>query len=353
MKKKILSLIMIISICFVTGCNDDPKKIEYKETDMKVVTSLEDKIESDTVWCGTFNLIWNDLKNELVKKDIVFKNQTDIINNLNKGTFNVNNLSEDSYYKVYDHPSLELKERIKEAIKNKFNETSDILDSFDFINVSSKDYFLYVMLKKNFEFEKEFTDLGVAKFRDKDAEYFGIDDETSYEVREQVKVLYYNNDDDFAIKLLTKGNDEVIISKGNTEDNFKNAYDKIISDSLKYTGKKEFKSNDTLKIPNIKFKLKKEIEAVENKEFKFANGDTYIISKALQTIEFELDKKGGKIKSEAGMMANYSSVEISDKRDFVLDDTFTIFLKEKNKDLPYFASRITNIKNVQGNLENY
>ena len=53
------------------------------------------------------------------------------------------------------------------------------------------------------------------------------------------------------------------------------------------------------------------------------------------------------------MMANYSSVEISDKRDFVLDDTFTIFLKEKNKDLPYFASRITNIKNVQGNLENY
>ena len=36
---------------------------------MNAVLSLEDKIADDTVWCGTFNLIWNDLKNELAKKD--------------------------------------------------------------------------------------------------------------------------------------------------------------------------------------------------------------------------------------------------------------------------------------------
>lgn len=35
---------------------------------MNAVLSLEDKIADDTVWCGTFNLIWNDLKNELAKK---------------------------------------------------------------------------------------------------------------------------------------------------------------------------------------------------------------------------------------------------------------------------------------------
>ncbi len=39
-------------------------------------------------WCGTFNLIWNDLKNELAKKDIEFTPQLDVVRNLNKGTFN-------------------------------------------------------------------------------------------------------------------------------------------------------------------------------------------------------------------------------------------------------------------------
>ena len=89
------------------------EKSTVNTKNMKIVLSLEDEITENSAWCGTFNLIWNDLKNNLAKQDIVFKNQTELVNNLNKGTFTEENLSESSYYKTYGIPSPELKKQIE------------------------------------------------------------------------------------------------------------------------------------------------------------------------------------------------------------------------------------------------
>lgn len=133
---------------------------DYDTGNIKTVMSLEDELnkDNDAIWCGTFQLIWNDLKNDLVKQDIVFTPQLKVIENLNKETFTVNDLSEKYYYKKVGTPSLQLKEEIEKAIKEKFDEKSDILDDFEWKNRASKDYFLYAMLKKNFEFEKAFEE---------------------------------------------------------------------------------------------------------------------------------------------------------------------------------------------------
>ena len=322
-------------------------------TKLNIVTSLEDEITSNTAWCGTFNLIWNDLKNDLAKKDIVFNPQPTVVDNLNKGTFNTSCLSEDSYYKVYGTPTLELKKQIEKAIKEKFNETSSILDNFNWDGATEKDYFLYTMLKKEFEFPKVFTNLDNGNFgKYKNVKYFGIDSNTKKDVREQVEVLYYNSSSDFAIKLKTKQNDEVIISRGNTENNFGDIFKGITEKSGKYNGSTTLNETDKLKIPNIKFNLKEEITEVENKPFTFSNGQEYCIDKALQTIQFELDEKGGKIKSEAGISLKEAAIMPTEKpRDFLVDDTFTIFLKEKGKDLPYFAAQISDISQVQEDIK--
>ncbi len=328
------------------------------ETKMNLVLSLEDEITENSAWCGTFNLIWNDLKNDLVKKDIVFEEQSDIVDNLNKGTFTEKDLSEESYYKIYGTPSLKLKEQIENEIKTKFNETSDILDSFDWENVDEEDYFLYSMLKKEFEFPKEFMELPDGKFAGyNNVKYFGIDGNAEEEIRdaleEQVEVLYYDSEDSFAIKLKTKGNDEVIISKGNKEKTFGEMYENIMDRAEEYMGSRYIMIEENLKIPNISFNLKEEIPEVENKLFTFSNGMDYIISKAMQTIEFELDKSGGRIKSEAGIYAdNLSAAEsYEEPRQFIVDDTFTIFLVEKDKEHPYFAAKISDISKVQDGVK--
>ena len=321
-------------------------------TRLSIVTSLEDEIKSNTAWCGTFNLIWNDLKNDLAKKDIVFNPQPTAVDNLNKGTFNTSYLSEDSYYKVYGTPTPELKKQIEKAIKEKFNETSSILDDFNWDGATEKDYFLYTMLKKEFEFPKVFTNLDNGNFgKYKNVKYFGIDSNTKKDVREQVEVLYYNSSSDFAVKLNTKQNDEVIISRGNTENNFGDIFKSITEKSSKYDGSKSFNETDKLKIPKISFNLKQEITEVENKPYTFSNGDIYYIEKALQTIEFDLDEKGGRIKSEAGMKNKLAEIIPEEPRDFLVDDTFTIFLKEEGRDLPYFAAQISDISQVQEDIQ--
>ena len=325
--------------------------VQPKEDDGKldIVTSLEDAIDEDAAWCGTFNLIWNDLRDELAKQDIVFEEQTQIVENLNKGTFNVSCLSEDSYYKAYDHPTLEFKKEIENAIKKKFNEKSDILNSFKWTG-NKTSYFLYCMLKKEFEFPKVFSKLGTEAFgNNQTAQYFGIDVSTDDSVRGQVRVLYYNSKNDFAVKLLTKQNDEVIVTVGCEKNSFGEIYASVLNNADKYKGSRRFNNMDELKIPNIKFDLKETITEVMNKPFFFADGREYVIDQALQTIKFELDEKGGRIKSEAGMMVSETTaiIEPPQPRLFYVDEAFTIFLIEEGRELPYFAAKISDIDNIQ------
>ena len=357
MKKRILLAVLMILIiaggifAFSKWKGNEKGNIEYRESkNLGIVLSLEDEIISDnTAWCGTFNLIWNDLKNDLAKQDILFTPQKKLVENLNKGTFNTSHLSVNSYYKVYGKPTLELKAEIEKAIQEKFNETSDILDDFDWNNRNPEDYFLYSMLKKEFEFPKAFSELEEGTFGNyENVTYFGIDESTDEQVRKQVEVLYYHSKDDFAVKLFTKENDEVILAKGCEENSFGKMYETIQKEKENYEGEISFGEEDILKIPNIKFNLKEEFHELENEPFLFSNGDEYQIETALQTIQFELDKKGGKIKSEAGMMVRKMAIMMPEEpRQFLIDDTFTIFLLEENRDLPYFAAKISDITVVQ------
>ena len=212
MKKILIGLGVVIIIALAVGISAmDLKSEDINENvnnyNIKIVTSLEDKIGENSAWCGTFNLIWNDLKNDLAKQDIIFEENSNIVDNLNKGTFSVESLSENSYYKKYGTPSLELKAEIEKALKEKFNEKSSILDSFNWEGHSNKDYFLYAMLKKEFEYPKVFDKLNNGTFEKyNNVRYFGINGRTKEQVRDQVSVLYYNSEDDFALKIKTKSN---------------------------------------------------------------------------------------------------------------------------------------------------
>lgn len=311
--------------------------------------TLEDEITNDTIWCGTFQLIWNDLKNDLAKQDIVFTPQLEVVENLNKETFTTKDISEEYYYKKVGTPSLALKEEIEKAIKDKFNETSDILDDFEWENRDPKDYFLYAMLKKEFKFEKAFEELSNDTFGEyENIKYFGIKSRDKDELRKQVNVLYYNSEDDFAIKLNTKQEDEVILCKNPEGKSFNEIFKNITDKEKNYNGNKRLTEAEKLKVPNIKLKEKTEFTEIQDKPYLFSNGDVYSIEKAIQTIEFELDRTGGKIKSEAGIMNKAeSAMPIDEPRRFYIDDTFAIFLIEEDKEVPYFAGLINDITKFQ------
>ncbi len=362
MKKRIcLLLAMVGLIAGLTSCSYEGSfDGEILQTEgVSVVPTMKDEVTSDTAWCGTFQLVWNDMKNEVVKKDIEFNPQEKMAENLNLEEFTEDMLSEEYYFKKYGLKTLELKEEIEKGIKEKFDQTSDILNDFDWSeeelnNPNDPDmrrYFFYVMLYRKFEFLKEFSVLPKGMFGNKyeNVEYFGIDSQSDESLDNQVQVLYYHSQDDFAVLLRTKNKDEVILCKSPKGDTFEEIYENVNTKSANYTGSKVFKAKDLLKVPKLDFNLKREYTELENKPFKTADPvyDMAEIAKAIQTIQFSLDEKGGKIKSEAAIdvknCATAVAPNIEEPRYFYVDDTFAIFLREEGREIPYFAARIDNI----------
>lgn len=298
--------------------------------DVEIVPTLISNVENNTIWCGTFQLIWNDLQEE-VGTDIVFLDdmENQMVLDLNQRTFTENDISGNYYYKNYGFMTPSLKEEIEKGISEKFQETSNILNNFEFLE-DSKDYFFYTMLVVDFEFLKPFDEIN--------SNIFGITNNSLEDLNQNVKVLYYLDDGNYAVLLKTTTDTEVILVKGESGNNFLEMYQ-----SLNLENQEDFLSDDIISISKFNFEVEGSFDEIEEKEF-LINDESYMIGKTMQTIEFKMDNKGGSLKSEAGMEVNKGSIS---NRVFDFTDDFTLFLKEEDKSLPYFAINIDNIEDFR------
>lgn len=74
----------------------------------------------------------------------------------------------------------------------------------------------------------------------------------------------------------------------------------------------------------------------------YKNENGLYIANALQNVKFSLNEKGGNLTSESGIKSEYMSV-VEKARYFYFNDEFVLFMKEKDKELPYFALKIDNL----------
>lgn len=354
---KTIFCMVLLSLFVVIGCvggNKLRKATLPVADDIEIVPTMQDEISADSCWVPTFQLIWNDLKNDIVKKDIVFTPQEKIAENLNKESFTEAMISSDYYYKTYGAKTLSLKKKIEDALWKKFEQKSDILNDFSWNSDEANDgseLFLYSMLYRKMEFLKKFDVLKKGNFKTQNnIAYFGINDNTDETVREQVEVLFYNGADDFAVAINTKSGDQVILYKNPIGKNFEEIYKNILINSEKFEGFKNLSEQDELKVPMLDINKKREYREIQNKVFETANPKfpTAKIEKALQTVQLSVNESGATIKSEAGMGVECMMAPIEkEKRCFYVDDTFALFLREKNRKLPYFAARIDDIAKFQ------
>lgn len=347
MLKKFLVFIVLLAGVFLFSCSQNSNGTKNASSGSKIgaidilASSKDTTNSSNYMWVGTFPLIWDELKEKYIGDDVEFTDGAakTILDNLNNEPFDKTEISESSYYlKSSNVVNAELKKEIEDAIKNKFDETSDILNDFDWTD-NDNALFLYAMLKKDFKFMRAFTKLENDKFNGgkKDVEYFGVNDKTKNDVKENVQVLFYENENEYAVVLRTEGNDEVILYR---TDEKKTLYDYYETLNAK-ENYEDFNNEDTLKIPVMKLSEKKEFTELENHAIK---GTNLAISKAVETVKFNMDEKGVSLKSEAGMMIAKASFnpEIPDPRDYNFDKSFVLFLKETDAEMPYFMVRVEN-----------
>ena len=197
------------------------------------------------------------------------------------------------------------------------------------------------MLKREFNYYEPFSTLNSDTFANSKEKvtYFGIDEKTSLSGSCNIEILFYNSNNDFALKLNTIEGEEIYLYKNSEiEKSFEEIYQEMIKKSNNYNGNTNFQENDILKIPFMNIKAEINYDELCGKYIK---GTNMYIEQAMQNIDFELNNYGGCVKSEALIATTYGSI-LNIGREFNFNNEFLIYLKEKNKSIPYFAMKISN-----------
>lgn len=324
MKKILSALICFICLFICTGCAN--------------ASSLSDR---NDIFTPAFQLIWNDFSTEFVKGRVDFVGlDPKVVYALNSSKFTVDDVDKNSYYKIIAPKSYELKAKIQREIFEKFGETSKILDDIDWTSKTKEEYILYAMLKKNVEFDREFQILENATFggSKEKVKYFGIEKNADL-YSKQLKPLFYNSPNDFALSLTTKEGDRMVLFRTNSIVNVLDLYEQVNI----YTNKMlKLGESDKVFIPNISLSEKINYDMLCGKKIKKSR---IIISKALEYVEFNLDNKGAKLKNEAVMDIMKMSLPIPGReKTYNFNKPFIVYMIEKDKTIPYFALRIKDTK---------
>lgn len=340
MKKLFITLAILFTAFSSLSSYANEAKIEVVPT-MKSESSAPNRI-----WVGTFQIVWNEFIDNIVKKPIEFVNfNSQIAKDLNKKSFKKSDISSNAYYTKYGFMTPDTKTEIEKAILSKFNEKSDILDLFSWAK-NSKDTIIYAMLKKDFKFLEAFDKLTPQYFGKNSklaVDYFGINEYSDKKLYKNVEVMFYNSAEDFAVKLFTKDNDIVILYRTNDDKTFDKYYSDIKRKSQFYFKNRKFTKDDKLRVPNINLYQKTSFPELEGHPIK---GSDFIIAETIETIDFKMDNEGVKLKSEAAIIAKCSLMPPSKGRYFMFTNDFVLFLVEKGKRTPYYAMKISDVGEI-------
>lgn len=273
--------------------------------------STLDEHTVNNLWIGTLDLAWKDLE-EKVGGRIELEENIDIANELNNSSFSKEMLDENDY-------TINVTRTVTNGynIETKLNKNLNFLYSFDNFN---NDY--------NYTFGKDGNDY---------IKYFGINNASKEELNQNVEVLFYNGNNDFAVLLNTKEGDEIILYRTDENKSFNEYYEDIKNKKDNYNGSTTFEENDELLVPYVNVNGTVAYNELVDKIIKNTNG--MYISNVIQDVNFNLNESGCNMQSHATMTTEYLSVG---SRYFWFRDTFIIFMKEGNSNMPYFALKVDN-----------
>lgn len=327
-KVLIVVVCIIISLSAITYAATKIIKNIRKKDNITFNPSYESKLDeniNNNIWVGTFELAWKELANKVGKDGKVeLVEDVQIADELNKSTFSKDMISKDAY-------------------------------SLSVSKNESGGYDIYADLTKNLNFLHSFDNFSSENKKytfgdsDESIKYFGIKGGTSKETYENVEVLFYNKDntptksDNYAVILKTKEGDEIILYKTNEERTFAEYYEDIKAKAKEFTEDKMFSSTDELFIPFINLDGYITYDELHGKYIK--NTNMYIKSTA-QNVKFNLNEKGCNLQSDATLITGVYSSKL---RRFNFNNTFILFMKEKNCDMPYFALKVDNTDILEKN----
>jgi len=296
------------------------------------------------VYCGTFQLAWNEMWDTLVKGPILLEGDPPMVELLNRRDFQASDLADDCYLAAAGSVKDGIVERLRQELKERFpNADMEVPDAEEETLI-----YAYAYLEKTLPFRAAFDRLEeplrfpkgdnaapVAAFGTKS---FTMNCRRDEILEEQMTVLSYTSDDEFVLRLnSTSTNDEMILAKIPPKETLA----ETIADArqrIERGGVEEYRQtlqpDESLIIPVVSLNVHRRYTELIDRHLKNEGLNLLYVNEASQGIRFRLDETGAKLSSEAEFAIG---AELEQPRHFVFDKPFLLYLKEKDSNAPYFA----------------
>lgn len=171
-------------------------------------------------------------------------------------------------------------------------------------------------------------------------------------VRDNTTILYYNNDEDFAIKLKSRiRHQEIYLVKSGfpARSSLKEMVDGM-AEKVEQFQKKVGPANrwrsqvlreDELQIPILKFHVESHIPEIEGSLIHTASGDTLYFETAYQKTGFIMDERGAEVESLVELAEATGAMREDEEKPkpkrLIFDQPFFVMLRRFQEPYPYFA----------------
>ena len=284
------------------------------------------------------NLAWNELNENILHEKLIINTKDKValqmVEKLNNPIFTKKDLDEKSYYIKSGYGQKTVTAINKESRKKFPNKSFEDLS----LKLSDTDIISYAYFLKETEYKNVF-EKGHILFNSIKVQGFMA---TNKAQRENVKILSYENDDKFIIRLQLKdNNDHLILAKGYETNNLQSLIKEI--NTFNKIELKSINTKDFFVAPIVKLSHFREYKELINKSLLNKGFESYQIQKMFENIKFDMDEKGARVENEAVIVLGKSfQLDEEIPRKFILDKPYWIIMKRIDSSNPYFILGVNN-----------
>jgi hypothetical protein len=324
-----------------------------------IVPTLDSSVpeSSNVIWCSSFQLAWNELADKLGDSGVTLKGADEIAEQLNNSLCSKDDIEPSSYYADAGYIRDGIIKEIQENMRTKFPRKTVP----DFSDVVAEGSYLiaYAYITANVTFDIPFRKNN-DKFIFKDSSGNGADVASfglwegflpNYrKMRKQVEVLYYfpisdmNNHRsemrEFAIDLCKSSNPyQIVVAVIEKPVSLMQAFTRI-KQRIKMFPESDFvdrelHGTDIIMVPEMFWEIEHRFQELEGKAVANAELSGPIV-RAMQTIQFRLDRSGACLESESCLAV------AAMPREFIFNRPFLIYMKKRNAENPFFVMWVDN-----------
>ncbi|MCU0776047.1 MAG: hypothetical protein MUF86_00055 [Akkermansiaceae bacterium] len=316
----------------------DPEVVNHHGTVVRPVLDERLPRGKNVLWCATFQMAWDSASRHF-GGPLRLQPASQLADSLNGSPFNARWIDAESVFHAGGTVGDGVLDRIDQGARAKGHH-SKLLDRLRKTS-KAEDLVFHALLVKDLEFEKPFARLGKWKLGGRTVPWFGFTPEQrdTGGLLQQIGVHHYAARNDFVIELRSKQTgDQLLLAKLPAAPATPAAACLAVLKRLRADPPRAGGA-DLLAVPNIVADEKASFAELEGRT---VSGSGRLVRAAMQTIDFRMDEKGVKLRSEAAISFGCSAHHRVEPRLLILDPPFAIVMKRQDAPRPYFVAWIAN-----------